>query len=78
MEISELSIKLALSIVVIVLFPLSIYFVLIHPVPAELRDIVLGATGVLSAQFVQVLNYWFGSSRSSAQKDQTINSLSKP
>lgn len=52
-------------------------FVLITvTLPTEMRDVVIGAGGVLGGQFVVVVSWFFGSSSGSSGKDATIEKLS--
>ena len=53
-----------------------IWFALImfHEIPQANRDIINVAAGVfLGSGWTQILNYFFGSSKSSADKNETIN-----
>ena len=44
--------------------------------PQVNSDVLNVLVGALTTGYVQTLNYWFGSSASSKQKDRTIASLS--
>jgi predicted PurR-regulated permease PerM len=42
-----------------------------------IKDIILYILGVLSSTITTIFSYYFGSSRSSAKKDDTLNEMSK-
>lgn len=48
------------------------YFLLMHLVPTEMRDIIMRMLGVLDMALGAVLNYYFGSSASSAKKTELL------
>lgn len=71
--------RLAISVLAIAAFLAYVAGILFVPIPAEMRDVVNTAGGILGGAFVGVVNYWIGSSSGSASKDKTITSLtSKP
>lgn len=62
----------AISAVVLAAFGASIYALLTHAVPSENSALANVLLGTLAALSVAVVNFWLGSSASSARKDQTI------
>ena len=48
------------------------YMVIYTSIPADKKDIVIYILGVLSGALTQVLSYFFGSSKSSASKDESL------
>ena len=56
----------------------AIYLVLIMVVPAENKDIALLLLGVLAAKFTDVVGYYFGSSKGSADKTEILANSKKP
>lgn len=48
------------------------YFLLMHVVPNEMRDIIMRMLGVLDMALGSILNYYFGSSNSSEKKSAVI------
>lgn len=53
------------------------WFLLTHIVPQEMRDIIMRMLGILDMALGMVLQYFFGSSANSRQKDATIRDMSK-
>ncbi|WP_428673735.1 hypothetical protein [Reyranella sp.] len=68
--------RVSVSILAIAAFVAYVGAILFVPIPAEMRDVVNTAGGILGGAFVGVINYWIGSSSGSASKDKTITSLS--
>lgn len=61
-----------ISVMVVVLFAAMLVELEFRGVPEGSRDLMHIMLGTLAAGFVQVLNYWLGSSSSSQSKDATI------
>lgn len=49
------------------------YLLLIHTVPEGNRDALLVVLGVLTGAFASIVNYFFGSSKGSADKTEIMN-----
>lgn len=78
MQIETKSIVPAALALVVVLSWVSIqWFLLSHVVDASMRELVARVLGTLDAALTLVLSFYFGSSRGSQAKDDTIASLSK-
>lgn len=52
------------------------WFMLMHVIPVEMRDIIMRMLGLLDGSLMMVLTYYFGSSAGSHAKDETISKLS--
>ncbi len=65
---------LLVSLVATVAFGAVLFFWVIRP-PTVNSDVLNVLVGALSAGYIQTLNYWFGSSAGSKQKDTTISNL---
>lgn len=50
------------------------FYLFTHLIPSEMREIIMRSLGTLDAALGMVFTYYFGSSRSSAQKDEIIKS----
>ena len=61
-----------LASAVMVLSFILFYMVIYTTIPADKKDIVIYILGVLSGAVTQVLSYYFGSSKSSQAKDDTL------
>lgn len=68
--------RVVVSILAIAAFLAYVGGILLVPIPAEMRDVVNTAGGILGGAFVGVVNYWIGSSSGSASKDKIVASLS--
>lgn len=68
--------RVAISILVIAAFLAYVAGILFVPIPADMRDVVNTAGGILGGSFVSVVGYWIGSSSGSAAKEKTIASMS--
>lgn len=68
--------RVSVSILAIAAFVAYVGAIVFLPIPADMRDVVNTAGGILGGAFVGVVNYWIGSSSGSASKDKTITSLS--
>lgn len=53
------------------------YFLLHNVVPAEMREMIMRMLGTLDGAVMLVLAYYFGSSSSSRQKDETLSTIAK-
>jgi hypothetical protein len=53
------------------------YFLLRNIVPQEMRELVARILGTLDSALMLVLSFFFGSSASSRQKDETISTIAK-
>lgn len=53
------------------------FFLLHHIVDQSMRELVARVLGTLDAALMLVLNYYFGSSASSRQKDETLATIAK-
>ena len=74
MQISTKSIVPALlSILVVTAWGLIQYFLLTHIVAQEMRELVARILGTLDASLMLVLNFYFGSSASSQDKDAMLH-----
>lgn len=60
------------ALIVLVFFALT-YVVFIKSLPPENKDIAYMVIGALVMKFGDVVGYFFNSSKSSANKDETIN-----
>jgi hypothetical protein len=76
-EVRDLSTPI-LSYMVVLAFFGVIFLVLtkVIPVQAEMRDVVMVLIGTLTASFTQVMNFRFGSSAGSRQKNEIIRKYS--
>ena len=55
---------------------LAIMFTLfLYPLPENAKEVILMLIGVLSKSFSDVVNYYFGSTSASRQKDKTIANM---
>lgn len=70
--------RVAVSVLVILAFLAYVCGILVVPIPADMRDVVNTAGGILGGAFVGVVNYWIGSSSGSAAKDRLLNPPVKP
>jgi len=61
-----------LAVAVIGLSFVLFYMVIYTSIPADKKDIVIYILGVLSGAVTQILSYFYGSSKSSANKDSTL------
>ena len=68
---------LLVSLIATCAFGAVLFFWVIRP-PSVNSDVLNVLVGALSAGYIQTLNYWFGSSSSSKQKDATISNLTGP
>ncbi len=68
---------IVVSLVATVAFVAVLMLWVIRP-PQLNNDVLNVLIGALTTGYVQTLNYWFGSSSSSKQKDRTIATLSTP
>lgn len=50
------------------------FYLFTHVIPTEMREIIMRSLGTLDAALGMVFTYYFGSSKSSAQKDEIIKS----
>jgi hypothetical protein len=66
----------ALAVVVVLAWVAIQWYLLGHVVDASMRELVARVLGTLDAALTLVLSFYFGSSRSSQDKDDTINKLS--
>lgn len=66
----------ALAVVVVLAWVAIQWYLLSHVVDASMRELVARVLGTLDAALTLVLSFYFGSSRSSQDKDDTINKLS--
>ena len=64
--------RLVISAVVLAGFGMTVFALLTRAVPAENASLANVLLGTMSAMAVAVVNYWLGSSASSARKDQVI------
>lgn len=62
---------------VIAVWAIVQYMLFTQLVPAESRDLIARMLGTLDAALLAVMNFWFGSSRSSREKNETIANLAK-
>lgn len=54
------------------------FIIVFKKFPVENRDIIIGLVNILnSGGLIMILSFFFGSSKSSQQKDETINTLTK-
>ena len=58
----------------IILATLAFFILLLYrPIPIENRDLVTTASGVfLGSGWTQILNWWFGSSKGSSDKNELL------
>lgn len=61
-----------LAVAVLGLSFVLFYMVIYTSIPADKKDIVIYILGVLSGAVTQILSYFYGSSKSSANKDSTL------
>jgi hypothetical protein len=66
----------ALAIVVVLAWVAIQWYLLSHVVDASMRELVARVLGTLDAALTLVLSFYFGSSRGSQDKDETISKLS--
>ena len=62
-----------LSILVVTAWVLIQYFLLTHIIAPEMRELVARILGTLDASLLLVLNFYFGSSASSQNKDELLH-----
>jgi hypothetical protein len=62
-----------LSILVVTAWVLIQYFLLTHVIAPEMRELVARILGTLDASLLLVLNFYFGSSASSQNKDELLH-----
>jgi uncharacterized BrkB/YihY/UPF0761 family membrane protein len=67
-----------LAILIIIGFFLLLTLLLYTKVPNENKDLLNLVVGALIGSFATVVGYFFGSSSSSAKKDDTISTLASP
>lgn len=67
----------AVSLVVVVGYFIVIYVLLVKPMKFDdnFKDIMIFMFGALQVSFVQVINYWLGSSAGSAMKDSALRDI---
>jgi hypothetical protein len=65
------------AIIVAGLF-LVTYWLIIKDSPPSNKDALLIVLGVLASQFANVIGYFFGSSKGSADKDEMLKNGNKP
>lgn len=65
--------------IIVILFTIAWFFVLsFHAIPVENRDLLTTASGIfLGAGWTLVLNWWFSSSKGSADKSEKLNETNK-
>jgi hypothetical protein len=66
-----------LAAVVVVAWVFIQWHLINNSVPHDMREIIMRVLGTLDAALVMVLNYYFGSSASSKQKDATLAEIAK-
>jgi hypothetical protein len=66
----------ALALVVVLAWVAIQWYLLSHVVDSSMRELVARVLGTLDAALTLVLSFYFGSSRSSQAKDETISKLS--
>ena len=62
-----------LAVLIVLVFFALTYVVFIKSLPPENKDIAYMVIGALVMKFGDVVGYFFNSSKSSANKDETIN-----
>ena len=67
-----------IAIIIMAGFFGCIYLVMKHEVMQSMRDALLILIGSLGAAFGAVVNYYFGSSKGSADKDKLLAEKSQP
>ncbi len=67
--------KLIISFLAVAAFLSYVVMLFVLSVSPDMRDVVNTAGGILGGAFVSVINYWVGSSSSSAAKDATIKGM---
>ena len=65
------------SVLVIITFGASFYFVLTRELPTTSMTILIGFVEIMKAMAISVVSYWVGSSAGSARKDATIGQQSR-
>lgn len=63
----------ALGALIVIAFFITIYFLVKIPMPVSNKDLLLIVIGALVAKFGDVVAYFFGSSKSSADKTEMMN-----
>lgn len=66
-----------LSTIIVTSWVIIQFFLLTHTVEIEMREIIMRTLGTLDAALGLVLSFYFGSSASSKQKDDTIQHIVK-
>lgn len=67
--------KLVLAILGVLATLAFIAVIVIVPVPQEVHDIMMVATGAMFSNYNSIFQYFFGSSSGSSAKDSTISKL---
>ena len=65
----------ALGALIVIGFFLIIYVMFVKPIPPENKDTTYLILGALVASFTTIVSYFYGSSRGSADKSETINNM---
>lgn len=73
-----LTVPFVLMVIVSTMFGAMLVVMAFHDVPAANKDMLNTLLGLLGAGFSGIVGYYFGSSSSSREKDQTISALSTP
>lgn len=53
------------------------WYLLEHVIPSEMREVIMRTLGTLDMALGMILGYYFGSSSSGREKDQTISTIAK-
>lgn len=67
--------QLCLAIFVVLLAFILFYILCFKGIPASQRDIVIFILGCVSGNVTQIIGYYFGSSKGSADKSKTLESM---
>ena len=66
-----------LGVIVVAIAAFAFYLLARHAVPDGNRDVIMVLVGVFASQFNSVVQYFFGSSKGSADKNEMISNGGK-
>lgn len=66
-----------LATIIVTGYAILQWYILGHTIPVTSHDIIIRSLGILEGALLLVLGYYFGSSASSRQKDETISRIAE-
>ena len=69
--------QIILGALIVLCFFILMIALSIFPVPPENKDLLNTVVGGLIGAFITIVTYYFGSSSSSAKKDETISNIAQ-